>query len=327
MPTTFAVILNPAAGNRRAGRQRSRLRKALAAEHARFEIIETERPQHAARLARRAAERFDVVVAAGGDGTLQEVATGLLTSQGEAVLGILPLGTGNDFAELLGMPRQPAAAVHALLHAEPVPVDVGIVRWRTLDAPARWHEAAFVNAVGVGFDAQAAYEAVRYKRLRGKAAYAAAIVKVLRSWAQPEVEIERVGTAATVLPDGQTAPLAEPGRILHRGPLFLCCASNGRSVGGGFRLTPHAEIDDGRLDLCAVGALPLRRVVQLLPKVFSGGHLGAPEVTSERLDGVMIRSEVGLPIHVDGEVLTREAVEVSVGLRPQALRMLRPGTG
>ncbi|MDX1530842.1 MAG: diacylglycerol kinase family lipid kinase [Rhodothermales bacterium] len=321
---TFAVVLNPAAGNRRAGRQRERLQRALDAAGVPYELLPTVRPQHAAELARRAAAAFDVVVAAGGDGTLQEVATGLFGQEERATLGVLPLGTGNDFAELLGIPKQPEAALRALLRAEPVPVDGGVVRWRTARTGGLWNEAVFVNAVGIGFDAEVAFRAQRKKRLRGKLAYAAAIGGVLRSWPTPEVEVRRVGEAVAVTPSGATAPLDDGSGPVYRGPLFLCCAANGRSVGGGFRLTPHAEVDDGRLDLCCVGALPLKRILMLLPKVFRGAHLGAPEVISERLGGVTLTASSGLPIHLDGEIVTREAVEVEVAVQPAAFRVLRP---
>ena len=125
-PRSVAVILNPVAGNRRAGRARTQLHEALEASGVPFEIFATERPNHASSLARRAAARFDAVLAAGGDGTVQEVASGLLGDPRETPLGIVPLGTGNDFARLLGVPKRPADAIRALLAAEVVPVDGGL---------------------------------------------------------------------------------------------------------------------------------------------------------------------------------------------------------
>src|SRR5690606_3615963 len=230
-PRSLAVILNPAAGNRRAGRARADLVAELEASGAPFEVLTTRRPNHAAVLARDAAARFDAVIAAGGDGTLQEVASGLLAAEGEAVLGVIPLGTGNDFARLLGVPEKPAEAVRALLGAGVVPIDAGIVRWREATDDFL-HEAAFVNAVGIGFDALAAAEAARFKWFRGRSGYLAAVFRALRLWPQPHVEVRCTDDGA-------------PGERIYDGPFFLAAVSNGTAVGGGFRLTPDARPDDG----------------------------------------------------------------------------------
>lgn len=312
---SVAVILNPAAGNRRAGRAHRQMRKALDAAGVPFEIFQTERPNHASTLARRAAARFDAVFAAGGDGTVQEVASGLLDAD-DTVLGIVPLGTGNDLAKLLGVPKRPGDAIRALLDAEVAPIDAGIVRWRDDGAPERVHEAVFVNAVGVGFDALVAAEADRLKLVRGISGYVAAVWKALRVWEQPEVEVRRAPVAAGI----EEAP--EP---IYRGPFFLAAVSNGVSVGGGFRLTPEARVDDGLLDLCLVaGPLSLARILVLLPKAIRGRHLREPEVTMDRVEALALRLSAGVPIHVDGEVLTRSAVEVDIAVQPGTFRVLRP---
>ena len=317
-PRSLAVILNPAAANRRAGRELARLRDALEASGTRFALLTTERPGHATDLAREAASAFDAVVAAGGDGTLQEVATGLLGAP-DAALGVIPLGTGNDFAQHLGLPKQTGAAVRALLDAEIVPVDGGRVRWRNAGEHA-FAEAVFINAVGVGFDALVAAEAAKYKVFRGLSGYLAAVAKALRLWTHPDLEARR---SVAFAPAG-TEDDAE-GETLYRGPFFLAAVSNGVSVGGGFRLTPEARYDDGLLDLCLVaGPLSTPRVFRLLPKAILGRHLGEPEVTMDRLAGIGLRIASGVPIHVDGEILTRAAVEVEVEVLPGAFRMLRP---
>lgn len=310
-PRSLAVILNPAAGNRRAGRAPADLVAALEASGAPFEVLTTRRPNHAAVLARDAAARFDAVIAAGGDGTLQEVASGLLAAEGEAVLGVIPLGTGNDFARLLGVPEKPAEAVRALLGAEVVPIDAGIVRWREATDDFL-HEAAFVNAVGIGFDALTAAEAARFKWFRGRSGYLAAVFRALRLWPQPHVEVRCTDDGA-------------PGERIYDGPFFLAAVSNGTAVGGGFRLTPDARPDDGFLDLClAAGPLTTLRVFQLLPKAIFGRHTNEPEVTMRRVRSVTLAVSGGAPIHADGEGLTRSATEVAVEVRPGALRMLRP---
>ncbi len=309
---SFAVILNPAAGNRRAGRERARLHEVFEAAGVPFEIIVTERPNHASALARRAAARFDAVVAAGGDGTLHEVASGLFGNGTGAALGLIPLGTGNDFATLLGLPRRTDEAVRALLGAEAIPVDGGLVRWRE-DGDPRRHETVFVNAVGIGFDALVAAEAERATWVRGRLGYVAAIGRSLRAWPQPEAEVRSVGAECDAWSE------------VYAGPFFLAAVGNGTSVGGGFRLTPNARIDDGLLDLCLVaGPLSLARIARVLPKALRGRHLGEPEVRAGRVRRLSLRLSSGVPIHADGEVVTRSAVEVVVAVQPAAFRLLRP---
>lgn len=323
---SYAVLLNPAAANRRAGRERARLRHLLARTGAPFELLQTRAPGHATELAREASASFDVVVAAGGDGTLQEVAAGLAGARPGVALGLLPLGTGNDFARMLGIPRVPERAVEALLASEPVVMDAGLARWREAEG-GPWREGLFANAIGIGFDAYVAGRARGFKRLRGQGAYLAAVLSSLSAWAQPEVRIELDAGAEALAPDGTLGPLPEDGPF-YRGPLFLASVNNGPSVGGGFRLTPHARADDGRLDLCLVaGPLSVARTLRLLPRAMRGRHLAEPEVASARLAALRLRAEAGLPIHADGEIFTRGALEVVVEVRPGALLVLRPAGG
>lgn len=317
---SFGVILNPVAGSRHADRLSDRLRALLAAHGVTYELVRTGYPRHAVALAGELAGSFDVVVAAGGDGTVQETASGLRTIPG-ATLGILPLGTGNDLAGLIGMPRRLEQAVAALLAAEAVAVDAGSVRWRE-EPVGPWRESSFLNAVGIGFDALVAAEAARFKRYRGKSAYLLGVVSALRQWTEPVVVVERMGPVWALAPDGSCTPLAAESGV--EGALFLAAAGNGRSVGGGFRMTPHASLADGLLDFCLAAGVRSRRLPVLVTQVLRGTHIGAPEVTAERLAGLRLRSESGVPIHVDGEVLTRKAVEVEVRVVPRALRLLCP---
>ena len=327
----YAFVLNPAAQSRRAARCRPALEAALRAEAVSYSLVETAGPGHATRLAREAARGADVVVAVGGDGTLHEVARGVCGT--DAVLGVLPLGTGNDFAHAVGMPDELGEAVRALLAAEPHPVDAGRVRWvEEASARARVHEAVFTNCLGVGFDALAAREARRYKRLGGRGAYLAAVLQSLWTWRQPAVEVtvsheETAGAA----PAKAWAPSREPARSapgeaerLHDGPFFLMEIGNGFSVGGGFLLTPEAVVDDGLLDVCLIDRISRPRVLRLLPTTFTGAHMGEPEVTMRRTRRVTIRSAVPLPFHADGEILTAGATALDVAVLPGALRVLAP---
>src|SRR5690606_18981063 len=96
------------------------------------------------------------------------------------------------------------------------------------------------------------------------------------------------------------------------------------SVGGGFLLSPDAEVDDGLLDVCVINQATRRRIVKLLPTAFTGAHVSAPEVTMRRTRYVTIRSAAALPVQVDGEALTANAKEVAASVLPGALRVLAP---
>lgn len=319
----LCVILNPIAGHGRAGRERNELLAAFEAAANSFDLITTEYPRHACEIVREHYHQYGVFVAAGGDGTVHEVASVLHARNSSALLGVIPLGTGNDFGRLLHMPLRPDLAVAALQSATPLRVDGGRVRWREHPQGA-WHEAIFLNAVGIGFDAMVALESVKFKRFRGKSAYLGGIASALVKWPNPRVRVERIGAAAKVLPDGSTRP-AEGGALLHEGHLFLAGVGNGRTVGGGFTLTPHAHAADGLLDLCFVEKVRHLRLAVLIPKVIKGTHLLEPEVVSERLAGLRILSpDIGLPMHFDGEVLTQQAREIEVYALPGAFRVLCP---
>ncbi|MDX1420356.1 MAG: diacylglycerol kinase family protein, partial [Rubricoccaceae bacterium] len=174
----YAVVLNPAAQNGRAGRQRAAIEAALRVENVRFDLYVTERPGHATLLAQQAAPDADVVLAVGGDGTVQEVVQGLHGS--EAALGVLPLGTGNDFAYALGVPETLWEALQALLTAPVRTIDLGRVYWEdATDDALGGHERLFANCLGVGFDALVARNARRFKRLGGRTAYHAAVFRTL----------------------------------------------------------------------------------------------------------------------------------------------------
>ncbi len=322
-PLRYCFILNPTAQSRRAGRRRAELEAALARRGVAYALVETQRPGHAEGLAREAAAGHDVVVAAGGDGTVQEVARGLYAAGlagTAAALGVLPMGTGNDFARALGMPRALGTArafgraLDALLAAPTVALDLGRVRCEEQaegGAPVR-HEAVFTNGLGIGFDALAALGARRFKALGGRAAYLIGVLHALRAWQRTDV------AARVVTGDGPAE------RMLHDGPVLLIEIGNGPSVGGGFLLTPDAVPGDGLLDVCAVARASTGRILRILPSAFSGGHVGAPEVAMGRARRVTIRLSAPLPVHADGEALTPCAWALDVEVLPGALHARAP---
>ncbi|MEM8559114.1 MAG: diacylglycerol kinase family protein [Bacteroidota bacterium] len=313
----YCFLLNPAAANGRAKRLRGRLEATAQAAGMAYVVRETQAAGHATDLAREAAAEGYHVVAVGGDGTVQEAAAGVLGT--EAALGVVPAGTGNDYARSLGLPTKLDAAARLLPFLSPRATDIGRVSWTNADGSE--HASLFTNALGTGFDAYAASLAEHYKRLPGQAAYLAAIFKGLRTWSNPPVRIG-ISEAAPAIPAGHEA---EPSLTSwFEGPFFLLSLGVGFSVGGGFRLTPDALPDDGLLDACLLRGITAGRAIQLLPRAMRGAHIGADEVTLTRLTSMTLDSDTPLPVHADGELLSTSAVRLTATIEPDALRVLRP---
>ncbi len=314
-----AFLLNPAAGNGRAARARPALEAAVNASGLDAVVHVSVSAERTAALATLLAASADAVVAVGGDGTVHDVAQALAGT--ETHFGILPLGTGNDFARMLGMPGGLEAGVAALTTAVTRTLDVGAVRWRDAEGE---HARVVVNALGAGFDAAAARRASRFKQFGGRTSYLAAVVQELWAWRRPGVHVEIAigerGAAGT-----RAASVGEGGRVVYSGPLFLCEVGNGQAVGGGFRLTPDACLDDGLLDVCVVRHARTGRVLRILPTAFSGGHVVFPEVAMHRAERVAIRATAGtLGVHTDGESAALAATALDVEAWPGALHVLMP---
>ena len=299
------VLLNPAARGGRARWCRPALDEALARSGLDAAVVETRGPGDAERLARET--DADLVVAAGGDGTAHEVVNGLAEhGPGGPALAVLPLGTGDDYATALGMPARLGDAVRALATTPPRPLDLGEARWE--DA-AGAHVRRFANCLGAGFDAHAARLAGETKWLGGRSAYLAAVLRTL--WAR-----RRPGAHARVTVGGVE---------VFDGPLFLCEVGNGQAIGGGFRLTPDAVLDDGLFDVCLAHHLTPTRAVRLLPLSLTGAHTTAPEVVMGRGGHVEVEVAGGaLPLQADGEALSPGARRVRATVLPGALRVVAP---
>jgi YegS/Rv2252/BmrU family lipid kinase len=256
-----------------------------------IEESRTGRRGHAMEIA--AAVSADAVIAVGGDGTVHEVANGLLKAGGETVLGVVPVGTGSDFARALGLPRDPLAAAQALVTAERRRIDVGVVNGR-----------CFLTISGVGFDGEVAQQVNSWPKVfGGTLMYVLGILKNLVTYSPVEVEI--------VL-DGQP----------QRERLFLIAMGNTAWSAGGMWLVPPAQPDDGIFDIVIAGPLTKLEALVVLPKVFSGRHLGHPKVRQARAREVRITSATPLAIQADGESIGR--LPATYTIRPAALSVLAP---
>jgi len=299
----FYAIVNPTAGRGAARRAWAVVRPILAESGAEVEMAESTRHGHAAELAEAAARAgWPAVVALGGDGTVHEVANGVLRAsdgraESAAALGVVPVGSGNDFALLATLSRDPAEAARRLLGGERR-VDVG--RVRVGGAGERW----FTNGVGVGLDARVAVEANRNRRFRGIAIYLWALARVLRTFDPPLVRVEM-----------------DDGEVMER-PLTLVTVGNGGRHGGGFWICPDAVIDDGLLDVCVCDGLSTLQILRFLPKTIRGTHVGASCVHMRRVRRVRVTSAAPLAVHADGEIVSEDARELEMEIAPGRLRLL-----
>jgi diacylglycerol kinase (ATP) len=292
------VILNPVAGG---GVSEAAIRRRLADHTVEADLRVGAGPGESRRLAREASrEGLDRVVAAGGDGTVHEVATGLLETGFAGAMGILPIGTGNDLARSLGVPPTLSGALELLRTGRASPVDA-----IALGPSAGSIGPAFAwNAVVGGFCGRISDRMPpALKRRWGALAYLRAALAELRALRPHEVMLDL---------DGERLNL----------DLLMLVVANGRFAGGRIPLAPGAEPDDGWIDVVAVRAVPQLRLAGLVPAVLAGRHLASPHVVHRRVRRVIVDAGPGFWINVDGETWREGTAELEV--RPAALPFLRP---
>jgi diacylglycerol kinase (ATP) len=294
----LTFIVNPAAGPCR--RRSRRLIEQLSHACPDGEILVTDSPGQARRWAADRAAREDLgIIAVGGDGTVHEVVNGLMG--GRAMLGVLPVGSGNDFAKMLDSPRDVESAVPWFRETTPRRADVGEVILMLADGSQRQHH--FINGLGLGLEAAVAASARNARYLKGFARYLAAALWHLARFKPVQMQITD-----------------EAGQ--HSGRQFLVAIGNGRCAGGRFRLTPDALIDDGLLDICRVDSLSRIRLLGILPTVLWGGHGRFGDVHLSRTRAITIRCPENCMVHADGEMLAEDAVEIRVRVLPGVLPVL-----
>lgn len=313
------IIANPAAQLGTSERVAERLQRFLSLYHhdrASFELVYTERARHAEELALGAAG-FDSVIALGGDGVVHEVANGLMAIDRarRPAMGVVPVGSGNDFARTLGMSDFTGGSLARYLACERVPFDVGrLSLWSNREAraagePPSAHEH-FVETFSFGLDAAVAigtYELREKTHLTGNALYMASGVDVLARRFQPY--------PARIALDGGAA---EPFRT------FIMAVQLGPTYGSGFHICPDADPTDGLFDVCIASGRATRvTALGLLLRAKNGGHVGSRYIRFERARRVDIELEGrDYPMQADGERVSGQCSAIE--LLPGALTVLKP---
>lgn len=282
LAVSMLVIANPGGGRGKTEKLLPRLESLLKGANADFKVKRTEAPKHATSIAQQERHNFDTMVAFGGDGTVNEIINGLIG--GECHLGVIPIGTGNDFARSCGIPMSLEKAVDILLKSETKKIDLGVVNGQY-----------FGNVVGVGFDAYTSKESRKIEKLHGTMVYIWAVFKTLSKYESIPMRIEL---------DDETIEQST----------YLVSIGNGWSVGGGMQLTPDAVLDDGIFHVCHIKDISSLKVVRNFPRLMNGNINKVDEVTIYQSRQVRITSEAPLPVHVDGEIPDGEITELQIGM-------------
>ncbi|MEM7114148.1 MAG: diacylglycerol kinase family protein [Chloroflexota bacterium] len=273
------VILNPWSDRGRAREQATRI-EAAAEAHGGVDLVLTEKPGQAQQLAREAVMAgYDLVVAAGGDGTIHEVVNGLMQGGGStALLGVIPIGSGNDFAYAMGISTEIETAVSRLFTGQPRTVDLA----RVEDEHGRY--AIFDNNLGIGFDAIVVIETESITRVHGFMMYFLAVLRTIAFYYQtPRLKIRF------------------DDEHVEQESLFLAMGVGPRG-GGGFFLTPDANHDDDLIDSCLVNPVSRLTMMGMLGKAIKGTHTTSRHVSMRQNKRIEIVADRPLPIHIDGEI-------------------------
>jgi len=310
--THYKIIVNPVSGRGAGERSIPLIEQSLRGHGLHYDLVRTERPWHAAELAQQACtDGYEVVVAAGGDGTSNEVLNGLMRAKQSgrtAAMGVLCVGRGNDLAFGVGVPGGIEDGCRVLAQGHRRAIDVGRVTGGLAQHPQGRY---FGNGVGIGFDAVVGFVAAKMKRLTGFASYVVAALETMFLYYHAPL--------LRVVYDEQSLTL----------PALMVSIMNGRRMGGGFMMGPAALPDDGLFDLCIVKQVSQARILALIPKFMNGTQAAHPAVKTAQARHVTVTAIQGtLPAHGDGETLCKEGQELTMELLPRQIEIMSvPGAG
>ncbi len=292
------VLLNPHSHGGRSAQLVTPLKKLLAKNGLHDALLITPTAQAALQMV-HALPACSRVIIAGGDGTVHHLLPALVA--GGHTLCVLPLGSGNDSARAMGTYKLTLAnALSAALHHPSTQIDVGEIHTHEVTS-GETHERLFISSFSAGFDASISLRAREGPTwLSGMPRYLWATLgelRALRHWPM-QVAVED--------------------QVIHDGPTLFASSLNTPSFGGGMPAVPHASIQDGALDLLMAGEIHMTEVLQLLPRLLIGKHLGRPKVHTQTFTKLSILSPTPIPIAADGEYIG-QANEIKIYNRNQTL--------
>jgi YegS/Rv2252/BmrU family lipid kinase len=286
-------VRNPGAGRGRAELDWLEFACKLHESGVAFDEAVTSRPLEAIEIAEEEAGNYERIVAAGGDGTVHEVVNGLMRAGGKAALGVIPLGSGDDFAKLFSNDF-----IFNFLKIKTKQFDVGRI---VSGSEVRY----FANGMDIGFGAHGARNVKRVPHfLTGFGAYLAALALTMVRYPLLRVRLQIDDAPPFEFTTTMTAVM------------------NGTTFGGSFRVCPEARADDGLLDLLLVNAVGRLEILQLVPKILRGTHAGDPRLRLLRAKRITIDSDEPLLVEADGEIASQDARRLDIELLPGALTVL-----
>ena len=294
------IILNPYANRWRAKGRTADILAACERAGLEVDLGLIPAPGQGAQEAMRASDDgYDAVVAAGGDGTVHEVVNGLIAAAGNGPtkpLGVMPVGTGNDFNDMSGLPRDLSGAAEIIAAGRTRQVDAGQI---TVDGVVHF----FDNNCALAMEPVVTIENVQMTRLSGNIRYVAAVIKSLAKLNAWQMRV--------TWDDGS-----------YEGPILLLSVCNSPRTGGLFRMAPEAKMDDGLFDFVYAPDLPMRQVVPLLPRLLRGTHISHEKIAHGRTRKLSVESMPGTPVHADGEVLSESATRFTYEILPGKITLL-----
>jgi diacylglycerol kinase (ATP) len=293
MKRSIAIIVRPPSDGARLEPLRAGIAALRHAGH-RVSVRTTFEAGDARRFARSASlAGWDVVAAAGGDGTINEVVNGLTRARGQAALAVIPLGTANDFARGLGIPQDCEAALRVAADGTRARVDV-----------ARVNRRCFINVSTGGFGADATQDAGRG----------------IKRWLGPFAYLVR-GTQKLAAFEPFHATFTADDAVAYEGPFAFFAVGNARQTGGGTRIAPRADIGDGMLDVVVVGDVSRLDLLSLLPDLRAGTHLESPHVHYFRARRLVVTSTDDLAVNADGEAVAGTTYSYELHQRGQDMML------
>jgi len=287
---SFVLLANPASGGGRALKALPAVMAELDALGAKHRTVTTRSSDHAAEEAAKAAANGEVVVALGGDGLLRPIAGALKGTDG--ALALVPCGRGNDFARVLGIPKDPALAARLAVQGDERLLDVASV-----------DRTPFMGIASLGLDSDANRIANEAKLVKGNAVYLYAALRALAAW-KP--------AAFTVTVDG----------VRHELTGCSVAVGNSRAYGGGMLALPQAELDDGKLDVLMVSQAPKYALMRATIKSFRGAHLSEPFISAARGSEIEVESDRPFVVYADGDPIG--ATPATMRVEPRCLRVIVP---
>jgi YegS/Rv2252/BmrU family lipid kinase len=306
-PQKLLFVLNPTAGNGKARAMYPKIEAYLKNRGIEHRIMLTASPGDAINIVRNyPLEPGTAVIAAGGDGTCNEVVNGLMSREkadgGPPVFGVLPIGRGNDFASSIPVSHDYETALESIIRGKTRPLDLGLVKGGFFP-DGRY----FVNGLGIGFDTQVGLEAAKMKHVHSALAYAlGAILTVARFKPSPMIKVSWAGEEHTL-------------------PVLQLSLMNGRRMGGMFFMGPNAKLDDGMLDICIVEHRTRRQVVNIIVHYTKGTQSRSPGVVMGRAAEFSLRAlEGGMISHADGETVCLDGKELTISCKAGAVALIAP---